>query len=171
MLAGQPAAAEERLRLGYRRLQEMGERALLATTAAMLAQAIQAQGRHQEAESFCLVSERTAAAEDIPTQLVWRSVRAKLLGREGRVGEAETLAREAVRLAEPTDLLTMHADALVDLAEILGLRGRSAVADAAARQALALYQRKGDRASPARARLHLMAKTPATGWRPSNGGA
>jgi DNA-binding SARP family transcriptional activator/tetratricopeptide (TPR) repeat protein len=171
MLAGQPAAAEERLRLGYRRLQEMGERALLATTAAMLAQAIQAQGRYQEAESFCLVSERTAAAEDIPTQLVWRSVRAKLLGREGRVGEAETLAREAVRLAEPTDLLTMHADALVDLAEILGLRGRSAVADAAARQALALYQRKGDRASPTRARLHLMAKTPATGWRPSNGGA
>ena len=171
MLAGQPAAAEERLRLGYRRLQEMGERALLATTAAMLAQAIQTQGRYQEADSFCLVSERTAAAEDIPTQLVWRSVRAKLLGREGRVGEAETLAREAVQLAEPTDLLTMHADALVDLAEILGLHGRSAEADAAAHEALALYQRKEDRASPARARLHLMAKTPATGWRPSNGGA
>jgi ATP/maltotriose-dependent transcriptional regulator MalT len=137
----------------------------------MLAQAIQTQGRYQEADSFCLVSERTAAAEDIPTQLVWRSVRAKLLGREGRVSEAQMLAREAVQLAEPTDLLTMHADALVDLAELLGLRGRSAEADAAAHEALALYQRKEDQASPVRARLQLMAETPATGWRPGNGGA
>jgi len=163
MLAGQPATAEARLRAGYAKLEEMGERTLLATTAAMLAQAIHAQGRHQEADSFCLVSERTAAAEDLPTQAMWRRVRAKILGRQGRTGEAEALAREAVRLSEPTDLLTMRADALVDLAEVLELRGSTAEADATARQGLALYDQKGDVVSAARIRLHLAAGTPATG--------
>ncbi len=171
MLAGQPAAAEERLRLGYEKLQEMGERALLATTAAMLAQAIHAQGRYQEADSFCLVSERTAAAEDLPTHVKWRGVRAKILGREGRMGEAEALAREAVQLAEPTDMLTMRADALVDLAVILDLRGLSAGAETAARKGLALYERKEDRVSAARARLQLAAGTPAAGRPRINGGA
>jgi DNA-binding SARP family transcriptional activator/tetratricopeptide (TPR) repeat protein len=171
LLAGQPAAAEERLRLGYRRLEEMGERALLATTAAMLAQAVHAQGHLQEANAFCQVSERTAAAEDLPTQVKWRGVRAKLLGWEGRTGEAAVLAREAVRLAAPTDMLTMRADALLDLAEVLRLSGPSAEADAVARQALALYERKEDRVSAARARPLLAAGTPTTRPLPVNGGA
>jgi DNA-binding SARP family transcriptional activator/tetratricopeptide (TPR) repeat protein len=171
LLAGQPAAAEERLRLGYRRLEEMGERALLATTAAMLAQALHAQDRLQEADTFCQVSERTAAAEDLPTQVKWRGVRAKLLGWEGRTVEAAALAREAVRLAAPTDMLTMRADALLDLAEVLRLSGPSAEADPAARQALALYERKEDRVSAARARPLLAAGTPTTAPLPVNGGA
>jgi tetratricopeptide (TPR) repeat protein len=171
MLAGQPAVAEERLRLGYARLQEMGERALLPTTAAMLARAIQAQGRHREADGLCLVAERTAAPDDFSTQVMWRGVRAKLLGREGRLDEAAALAREAVRLAEPTDMLTIRADALVDLAEVLDLRGPSAEADAAAREGLALYERKGDRVSTARVRLQLAAQTPPTGRLRVNGGA
>jgi DNA-binding SARP family transcriptional activator/tetratricopeptide (TPR) repeat protein len=171
MLAGQPAVAEERLRLGYARLQEMGERALLPTTAAMLAQVIHAQGRYQEADAFCLVGERTAAPEDFSTQAMWRGVRAKLLGREGRLDEAVALAREAVRLAEPTDMLTIRADALVNLAEVLDLRGPSAEADAAARAGLALYERKEDRVSAARIRLQLAARTPTTGRLRVNGGA
>jgi DNA-binding SARP family transcriptional activator/tetratricopeptide (TPR) repeat protein len=171
LLAGRPAAAEERLRLGYGRLEEMGERALLATTAAMLAQAVHAQGHLQEANAFCLVSERTAAAEDVPTQVKWRGVRAKLLGWEGRAGDAAALAREAVRLATPTDMLTMRADALLDLAEVLRLTGPSAEADAAVRRALALYERKEDRVSAARARSLLAAGTPTTRPLPVNGGA
>jgi DNA-binding SARP family transcriptional activator/tetratricopeptide (TPR) repeat protein len=171
LLAGRPAAAEQRLRRGYTRLQEMGERYLLATTAAMLALAVHAQGRFQEADALCLVSERTAAAEDFPTQVLWRGVRAKLLCRDGRLDEAEALAREAVGLAEPTDLLTMRADALVGLAEVLGLRRLPADADRAARQGLALYDRKGDRVSAARARDQLAAQTPAGGRLHVNGGA
>jgi DNA-binding SARP family transcriptional activator len=165
MLAGQPATAEARLRVGYAKLEEMGEGTLLATTAAMLAQAIHAQGRHQDADSFCLVSERTAAAEELPTQVMWRGVRAKILGQQGRAGAAEALAREAVRLSEPTDLLTVRADALIDLAEVLELRGSAAEADATARQGLALYEQKGDLVSAARIRLHVAAGTPARGGR------
>ena len=117
------------------------------------------------------MSERTAAAEDLPTQVKWRGVRAKLLGFQGRTPEAAELAREAVRLAAPTDMLTMRADALRDLAEVLGLRGPSAEADAAARDALALYERKEDRVSAARARSLLAAPTPTSGTLPVNGGA
>jgi hypothetical protein len=163
MLAGQPATAEARLRAGYAKLEEMGEGTLLATTAAMLARAIHAQGRHQEADSFCLVSERTAAVEDLFTQAMWRGVRAKILARQSRAGEANALAQEAVRLSEPTDLLTIRGDALVDLAEVLGLWGSAAEADAAAQQGLALYERKGDLVSAAKIRLQLAAGTPATG--------
>jgi hypothetical protein len=109
------------------------------------------------------VSERTAAVEDLFTQAMWRGVRAKILARQSRAGEAEALAREAVRLSEPTDLLTIRGDALVDLAEVLGRWGSAAEADAAAQQGLALYERKGDLVSAAKVRLQLAAGTPATG--------
>jgi hypothetical protein len=39
---------------------------------------------------------------------------------EGRGAEAEALAREAVALIEPTDLVSQHGDALLDLADVLG---------------------------------------------------
>ncbi len=66
MLAGRPEVAEARLRGGYERLEEMGERAVLATTAALLARAIEAQGRDEEADHYCRVSRETAAAGGPP---------------------------------------------------------------------------------------------------------
>jgi DNA-binding SARP family transcriptional activator len=151
MLAGEPAAAEARLRSGYERLEQMGEKALLASTAAMLAQALYAQGRHDEAAQVCEVSEEAAAEDDISAQIGWRGVRAKLRAAE-RWDEAHALAAEAVRLAERTDFLTIHAEALVDLAEVLRQGGRTDEADAALAEALELFERKGDVASLARVR-------------------
>jgi DNA-binding SARP family transcriptional activator/class 3 adenylate cyclase len=155
MLAGRPAAAGARLRQGYERLEEMGEKALLASTAAMLAQTLYAQGRHEEAAEFCRASERAAADEDLLAQVGWQAVRAKLLALEGRGDEAEALAAAAVELGERTDFLTLHADALVDLGEVLSHSGRADEADAALREALELYGRKGDAVSARRVRLRL----------------
>ncbi len=151
-LAGNHAKVEELLHAGYKKLEEMGEKALLATTAAMLAQAIYAQERYREAERFCSVSERTAAAEDLLTQVIMRGVRAKILARQDRIGEAEVLAHEALRLIAQTDLLTPHGDALLDLAEVLRLGERPADADAAVQEAIELYERKGNLVSAAHAR-------------------
>jgi class 3 adenylate cyclase/predicted ATPase len=162
ILAGRPAAAAERLREGYENLERMGERALLATTAALLAQAVYGLGRYEEAGKLCAVSKDAAAREDVATQAMWRGVRARLLTREGRVDEAERLALEAVQLTESTDLLNVRADALLDLADVRRVRGRSAEGDAAARQALELYEQKGNVVSAARARSWLAA-TPAGG--------
>jgi ATP/maltotriose-dependent transcriptional regulator MalT len=165
MLAGQPQAAEERLRTGYKRLEKMGEKALLATTAAMLAQAVYEQGRHDEAEELCRASEGAAASNDLAAQVTWRGVRAKLRAERGRTDEAEALAREAVRLAEPTDFLTIRADALLDLAAVLRHSGQSSEADESIRAALELYEQKGDVVSAERARTQLAASASSGGAR------
>jgi tetratricopeptide (TPR) repeat protein len=152
MLAGDPLEASERLAHGYERLEGMGEKAVLATTAAMLAEALYAQERFEEAERFCSTSERMAAAEDLSTQVIWRGVRAKLLAREGSVAEGEALAREAVGFVSATDLLTRQGDALLDLAEVLRLGGNAAEAEATVREAHERYARKGNVVAAERAR-------------------
>ena len=143
LLAGDPAAAGVRLQADMERLGALGEQALLATTAAMLAQARYAEGRHDEAVSLSEVAERSAAHEDRSTQAIWRGVRAQVLARRGRHEEAEALAREAVALVEPSDALTDQGDALLALAEILELRGRPADAAPLRARQLARYRSKG----------------------------
>ena len=152
MLADNPAAAEERLRTGYERLEAMGEKSLLSTTAAMLAEAVHAQGRYEEAETFCAVSQTTADPEDLVTQIIWRGVRAKLLARQGVYAGAEALAQAAVQLAARTDLLSHHGDAQLDLAEVFRLAGKPNEADAAVRAGIELYARKGNIVQAERAR-------------------
>jgi DNA-binding SARP family transcriptional activator len=160
MLAGRPWAAEARLRTGYDRLKEMGEKALLATTAAMLAQAVYAQGRPDEAEELCRLSKGAAAPNDLSAQVAWRGVCARLSAERGLTDEAEALAREAVRLAEPTDFLTIRADALLDLAAVLRHSGQLTEAEQTIRAALELYEEKGDVVSAERARSALSAAAP-----------
>jgi ATP/maltotriose-dependent transcriptional regulator MalT len=139
----------------------MGEKVLLATTMALLAQAVYAQGRLDEAVDLCRAGEATAAPEDLTTQVVCRSVRAKICARHGEGAQAASLGEEAVRLAEPSDLLVIHADALLDLADVMATWGRLDEAEAAARRGLELYERKGNLVSAARARSWLNATVPA----------
>jgi tetratricopeptide (TPR) repeat protein len=155
MLAGQPDVAEDRLRRAYETLDEMGEKTLLATTAAMLAQAIYAQDRPQEAWRFCEVSRGVAADEDLSAQVVGRGTSAKILARQGRGDEAEALAREAVKLAASTDFLTHHGQAFLDLAEVLQLNNVAEEAESALRAGLELYEQKGDLVSAERARVRI----------------
>jgi class 3 adenylate cyclase/tetratricopeptide (TPR) repeat protein len=155
MLTGEPEVAEERLRRAYETLEEMGEKTLLATTAAYLAQAIYAQDRLEEASHFSQVSREVAVEEDLSAQVVGRGVSAKILAREGRGDEAEALAREAVELAASTDFLTHCGEAFLDLAEVLQLNGQPAEAENALRAGLELFERKGDLISGERARLRL----------------
>ena len=54
-------------------------------------------------------------------------------------------------LAETTDDLNLHGDALMDLAEVLSLGGRASEADPAIEAAIGLYERKGNLVSAARA--------------------
>ena len=153
-LAGDPAAAERCLRAEYDELTRMGERGFLSTTAALLARAVEAQGRHDEAEELTKVAEQTGASDDLSTQIVWRSVRARVLAGRGLAEDAESLAREAVRLAAQTDRLNHHADALVDLAAVLAKSGRTDESETLER-ALELYERTGNVVAAARVRERL----------------
>ena len=154
-LAGDPPRPSE-IRIAYEVLElKMGEKGLLSTHAARLAQSLYAQQRYVEAEDYAKISEQAGASDDIATQTLWRQVRAKTLARRGHVEDAEQLARDAVALAEPTDALDMRADGLVDLAEVLHLIGRTDETTGVLECAVRLYEQKGDVVSAARARSVL----------------
>ena len=160
MLAGDPAAAESELRRDYDALDRLGERSFITTVAAYLAEALYRQGRTEEADRFASFSAQVAAPDDVLTQLLWRGVRAKLLALEGGVADAERVASEAVELSRGSDDVISQANALMDQAEVRRLGGREEQAAAAAREALALYTRKGNLVSARRAKAFLKAQAP-----------
>ena len=152
LLAGDPIAAEKALRASYDALASMGDRAYFATRAAELAEAVYQNGRHAEAWSLTETAATTGGSDDLPTQFLWRAVRAKLLAVYGRADEAEELARAALALTEGTDVLSLRATIVLDLAEVLGRSGRAHEAAAARLQALELFEQKGNLAGADRAR-------------------
>jgi predicted ATPase len=153
LLAGNPAGAEESLRKGYRALEEMGERAFLSTTAALLARSIFEQGRDEEAEELTNLSARLAAPGDILSQILWRSITARVLSKRAQMEKAEALARVAVALAQATDFINYRADALLDLSHVLKASRRVDEAMTSASEALQLYERKGNIVSASAVRL------------------
>ena len=144
LIAGNPAGAERCLRKGFDALEEMGDRSLLSTTAAFLAQALLAQDREDEAERLARLSEELAVEDDVITQALWRGVQASILARRGELEEAERIARQAVALADQTDFLNHRAEALVVLGTVLKQRDRHEDSHAARSTALGLYERKGN---------------------------
>jgi ATP/maltotriose-dependent transcriptional regulator MalT len=102
-----------------------------------------------------VAAEELSANDDVVSQMLWRQVRAKLLARRGAHADADRLAREAVSLAEETDMLNFHGRALADLAEVLVLSGRADDGAAQLERALALYERKGNVVLAAKARHRL----------------
>src|SRR5436190_15540 len=144
LLAGEPEAAIEELRWSYDTLEAMRARGVCSTVAAFLAQALVAAGRYEEAEELSVVSEETAAAADVVTQVVWRAARAAALARRGEAAEAESLAREAVTEARTTDFLDLQGTALLALADVLQVTGSAGAASAAIEAARATYERKGN---------------------------
>jgi predicted ATPase/class 3 adenylate cyclase len=152
MLAGTPAAAERELRRDREALDEMGEKVLLSTIVGELARAVSARGGYDEAEELSHTAEELAAEEDVVSQALWRTVRARVLARRGEHAPARGLAEEAVELVRPTGELVLHADALLALAEVLELSADAAATRRALDEALALFERKGDVVSAAHTR-------------------
>jgi class 3 adenylate cyclase/tetratricopeptide (TPR) repeat protein len=161
LAAGDAERAESVLRAGYERLAEMGEKALLADTAAMLAHVLYERGRLEEAWRFTREAEEAAADDDLSAQIAWRAGRARLLSRRGDVADAMRLSAEAVELAGRTDWLTDHADALISHAEVLLVAGAAEDAARAIQNAIALYDRKGNRVGMSHAQSLLAAHVPA----------
>jgi class 3 adenylate cyclase len=155
LLAGDPGAAERELRRDFDELSEMGERYFLSTAAGELARAVYAQGRYVETEELTRIAEELSADDDVTSQAMWRSVRAKALARR-LDGDAQELAREAVELLEGTDALISQADALEDFAEVLVLLGEPG-ARGYLSEALGRLERKGDVVSVERVHASLRA--------------
>jgi predicted ATPase/class 3 adenylate cyclase len=84
LLAGDLAAAESELRTDYRRLEEMGERNYISTTAGLLADVLYRQGRYDESAEFAGACEQLASPDDVASQFLWRCVRGKLRAGTGK---------------------------------------------------------------------------------------
>jgi DNA-binding SARP family transcriptional activator len=154
-LAGDASEAERILIESCDTLERLGERADLATQAALLADALYLHGRLAEADARLEQAAECAARNDLNAQISWRPVRAKVLAANRRSQEAEALAREAVSLAEQTDALNLHAKALLDLAEVLKLGGNGGEPADHVSSAIALYERKGNAVAADQARARL----------------
>ena len=168
LLAGDPAAAEERLRAARDGFAALGVDTGAAQAAALLARAVLESGRDDEALALTEFAERRGG-EDLKTAIAWRGVRAEALARRGEHDAALRLARDAVALAEPTDALADKADALMALAEVLRGCGDEAGARDAAARARDVYAAKEHEAGVARAAAAAgdAAREPARGTRPA----
>ena len=142
LLAGRVGAADEALRESYGPLEAIGDRAHLATRAAQLADVAYLDERRDEAMEWSRRAEAAAGADDLPTQFLWRSVRAKVLATRSEVGAAVQLANEAVGLAAGTDAVDQRAKVTLDLAEVLHLCGREVESAEAAGLAFDLFAQK-----------------------------
>jgi ATP/maltotriose-dependent transcriptional regulator MalT len=155
LLAGDPAAAEQELRRDYEVLAAAGERYSLSTVAALLAEAVLRQGRADAAFDLTRQSEELSADDDVESQNLWRRVRAHVLANRGEVAEAIELVDQAYGLVERTDAPLLKANTLVDMAAVHEAAGNSDRAVAAARDALALFEEKGDDVDAASTRAQI----------------
>ena len=146
MLAGDPATAEKHLRFAYESLSLDG-------------------GEGQPGHRGRAAGRGHRGAGPVTVRRSWPARRAKpedrggrgpghrdhrpgpvcrMFADRGRHARAIELASAAVALGARTDLSSQHADALLDLAHVLGAAGRLPEAQAAATQARSLYQQKGN---------------------------
>lgn len=142
LVADQPVDAEVVLRRAYDGFVARGVGADAAQAAALLARAVLAQGRVDEAIALTEDSERLAGV-DLKAAIAWRAVRAEALARHRRPSEALENASAAVALADATDALIDQADAHLALALVLREAGDARAAEQEARRAVDLYGRKG----------------------------
>jgi class 3 adenylate cyclase/tetratricopeptide (TPR) repeat protein len=151
MLRGDWVSAEHEFRRAHEWFDAKNEKYYSSTLAAYLARCLYEQGRDEEAEAFTRMSEEAATREDLVSEVVWRGTRAKVLARAGRMAEAEALVVAVADLVGGTDALDMQGDALMDLAEVERLAGRSHEALEAAKEALRCYRRKENTVAAGRA--------------------
>ncbi len=144
LLAGDTAAAEHAFREAYETLERDQDWGHLASVAPLFALTLLAQGRVEEAEAPLELTSRWIIEDDTDAQISFLRARSRRAALTGDPVEAEELARRAVERAAMGDDLVAHADALVGLADALELGARHDDATAALREALGLYERKGN---------------------------
>jgi class 3 adenylate cyclase/tetratricopeptide (TPR) repeat protein len=151
-LAGDPAARERMLREGYDELSAMGERGVLSTVAADLADALVDLGRLDEAEAICAVAEEAGAEDDVATQVRMRLVRGRLAAARGSLDEALLSVADALALADQGEFYDTRTVSRLVFAQLLLDAGRIEEARARAQEVLDLARVRGDVVFEGRAR-------------------
>ncbi len=150
LLRGDVTGAVEQLRWLCEELESTHAYSHLASVAGALAAALYRLDLVEEALEWTEVAQHHAAPDDLDALVLWMPVRAKVLARQGAIAEAVVVGTEAVRLAETTDALNRHAQALRDLGEVHTMGGAYDASRASYRAALELYEAKGNLVEVAR---------------------
>jgi class 3 adenylate cyclase len=140
--AGHHARAARLMRDSYDAMIATGDRSFASTVAAALGAVLLDLHEDDEAWQFGTIARETSSSDDVISQGPGRAVQARVLSRRGDHAAAEALAKKAVRIMEQTDYLYPRGDVVVHLANVLHESGKADEAIAAAREGLALYQRK-----------------------------
>jgi tetratricopeptide (TPR) repeat protein len=154
LLADDPEEAERTLTRGIDDLQRFGETIYAAELAALLARAHLEQGCDGKVSSI-LESSYEHSAIEISSRVNFRSVRAQFLARSGFRRLARDLGCEAVDMADETDSTDLQAVARSALAQVLKDCGLHGDASAMIREALRLYECKGNLVEAAKTRAML----------------
>ena len=149
LVLGDPERAERSFRIAYDTAMELDDNGFLPAMAAQLGRSLVALDRLDEALALAEISALSSAGTDVVAEILWRAVQARVLAQRGGV-EAVAIASESVAIARQTEYLHLTADALVDLAVVEELVGRSDLAAQAASEALSLFEAKGDLVSARR---------------------
>jgi ATP/maltotriose-dependent transcriptional regulator MalT len=148
-------AAERELRPGYEALSRIGEKSHRSGLAILLAQLVYAQGRYEEAEELAGEVIEASRPNDVHNQTICRTVKAKVLARRGEHEAAKELACEAIAFVGESDFVPVHAEALMDLAEVLELADEQRAAAVTVQEAARLFEQKGNVRAARRARARL----------------
>jgi predicted ATPase len=142
-MAGDLEAALSMKLEAYEAMTASGDRSFASTMAVETASVLVDLEDLDEAWRYGTIARETSSSDDVMSQAGGRAIQARVLSRRGEHKAAESLAREAETIMAATDYLRSHGDVLVHLARVLHEAGKDEDAAAAARQALALYARKG----------------------------
>jgi Flp pilus assembly protein TadD len=112
-------------------------------------------GRDDEALRLAELARSLTGADDVISQVLWRSARAVALSRRGELEEADRLGREAVELGRRGEYFRYRCVAFSALADVRANAGDTAEAVALLEELVATAEAKGSvvRAERARARI------------------
>ncbi|HYM64100.1 MAG TPA: hypothetical protein VES61_05420 [Gaiellaceae bacterium] len=153
-LAGNLEGAAQEFRQGCELLQAMGERGRLSGMAIELTNVLADVDELGEAEAWLSIAEDAMGPESAAQSFDLRASRARLAAARGEPGD-ETLAEEVRAQAAASDDYTWRADALCNFAVSSLASGRALEAEHFLRDALAVYEAKGDVVSAARVQALL----------------
>jgi tetratricopeptide (TPR) repeat protein len=151
LLAGEPEEAERTLRVALATLKSLSEQWYIGSIAALLGQALYAQGRMQEAWDIINFSDEISA-RDAAVGIWNAATRGKILASQGEY-RAVAMAQRAVDLSENTDHMNERASAWLDLGTVMVLLGKRRDAAGAYARAASLYSRKGNAVMASRAHV------------------
>jgi len=155
LIAGDLAASERALREGCELLEQMGERGWQSTASCLLAKTLLESGQYEEADRWAERGKELGADDDAITQLLWREAKADVLAQRGDLVGAESLARQAVAIADGTDHADARGDAYMTLGRVLEAAGKRDEAIDALGQALETFRRKQSLVMAGRAEAQL----------------